>query len=381
MIYADNAATTRISDLAFDKMLVFLRDKYGNPSSQYSFGIAAKKAIEEARQCTAGAIGAEEHEIFFTSGGSEGNNWVLQKLPTLFNGQKIHIITSAIEHHSVLNACLALEESGVEVSYLPVDENAHVSPDDIKKAIRPHTKLVSIMMANNEVGTIEPISEIADILKDKNILFHTDAVQAVGHIPIKVKELNIDILTASAHKFNGAKGIGFIYIRENINFPNFIFGGGQEHGMRAGTENTAAIVALACALKENIELMHDESKRQSALVKSTICGLRDDIGEIKINAENVSKLPGILNITFPDVSGEAMMHMLDLKGICVSTSSACNAGRGEPSHVLLAMGLSPKQAESSIRISYGRYNTIDDVKEIVRAIKTAYKKITQNLSD
>lgn len=375
MIYADNAATTQISDSAFENMLPFLRDQYGNASSQYSLGVKSKRAIEHARKQVAEAIGAESSEITFTSGGSEGNSWVLQSIPTLFSGEPIHIITSSIEHHSVLNACYALEECSVAVTYLPVDSNGCVAVADVESALRPETKLVSIMLANNEVGSIQLIAEIGKLLHARGILFHTDAVQAVGHIPVHVKDLQVDLLTASAHKFNGAKGTGFIYIRSGLRLPQLVFGGGQEQGNRAGTENVAGIVALGCALTESISAMADEKNKQVTLVQATIAGLRKVIPDLKINAETTERLPGTLNITFAHASGESMMHLLDLKGICVSTSSACNSGKDEPSHVLLAMGLSEEQAKSSIRLSYGKYNNIQEVDTIVAAINDAYKKI------
>jgi len=378
VIFADNAATTKISDLAFEKMLPFLREQYGNPSSRYSLGVKSKKAIEHSRRQVSEAIGSKPSEIIFTSGGSEGNSWVLQSIPHLFPGGRIHVVTSAIEHHSVLNACHSLEERGVEVTYLPVDSKGSVSVADVEAALRPNTKLVSIMLANNEIGTIQPISQIGELLLRHNVLFHTDAVQAVGHIPLNIKDLHVDLLTASAHKFNGAKGAGFNYIRTGLSIPQYVFGGGQEQGKRAGTENIAGIVALGYALEESISNIFAETKKQSTLVKITIDALRRIIPNIKVNAEDACRVPGTLNITFPLVSGESLMQLLDLMGICVSTSSACNSGKDEPSPVLLAMGLTEQQAKSSIRISYGRYNTIEEAKQIVEGILNAYAKIAQH---
>ena len=375
MIYADNASTTKISKLALSKMLPYLQEQYGNASNQYSFGVKAKRAVEQSREQIADAIGAGTSEIIFTSGGSEGNSWVLQGIAELYNEQPIHIITSAIEHPSVLNACCALEKHGVAVTYLPVGNNGRVSVDEVEMAVRPETKLVSIMLANNEIGTIQPIIEIGKLLRGRKILFHTDAVQVVGHIPVNVNDLQVDFLTASAHKFHGAKGTGFVYIKSGVTLPNMIFGGKQEHDRRAGTENVAGIVALGAALKESIDMIISEGKRKNALVQESTTGLQANISGIKFNGENAERLPGILNITFPNVSGEAMMHLLDLKNICVSTGSACYSGKDEPSHVLIAMGLSEQQAKSSIRISYGRYNTKEDVKIIVSAICEAYEKI------
>jgi cysteine desulfurase len=376
MIYADNAATTKLSDIVFEKMLPFLREQYGNASSQYSLGVRARRAVEQARRQVSEAIGCEPAEIVFNSGGSEGDSQVICGAAIRYSGKPIHVVTSCIEHHAVLTACHSLEESGVAVTYLPVDREVRLSVADVESALRPNTKLVSVMLANNEIGTIQPIAEIGKLLRRRGILFHTDAVQAVGHIPVNVKDLQVDFLTASAHKFNGAKGTGFMYIRSGLDLPRLIFGGEQENGKRSGTENVAGIVALGAALEESVAMMDNEREKKNALVQTTVTGLKATIPGIKFNGENAERLPGILNITFPGVSGESMMHMLDLKGICVSTSSACTSGKDEPSHVLLALGLSEQQAKSSIRISYGRYNTIGDAEEIISAICGAYGKIT-----
>lgn len=378
MIYADNAATTKISDVALEKMLPFLREQYGNASSQYSLGSKARRAIVQSRQQVASAIGADPSEITYTSGGSEANSWVLRSLIETYHNEKAHIITSSIEHHSVLNACHALEQFGVEVTYLPVDSNGRVSVNDVKLAIRPTTKLVSIMFANNEIGTIQPIEKIGKILSGSGILLHTDAVQAVGHIPIDVHSLQVDFLTASAHKFNGAKGTGILYKRSGLKLTPLVFGGKQEQELRAGTENVAGIVALGCALEESVANITEERERLFDLIQITIKRLKEAIPKISINGEGAIRLPGIVNVTFPYVSGEAMMHLLDMKGICVSTSSACNSGKDIPSHVLLALGMTEQQAKSSIRISYGRYNTLDEVERIVAAVSSAYSKIVTN---
>jgi cysteine desulfurase len=377
VIYADNAATTRLSDKAYKTILPFLQEQYGNASSQYSFGVKAKRAIEHSRQQVATAIGAERAEITFTSGGSEANSWVLRGVNDFFGDEAIHIITSSIEHHSVLNACRSLETKGVEVTYLAVNSYGVVDIESVEEAIRPNTKLVSIMLANNEIGSIQPIDEIGKLLQSKNILFHTDSVQAIGHIPVDVKELHIDFLSASAHKFNGLKGTGFIYKRLGLSLPQLVFGGEQERGQRAGTENVAGIVALGCALEECVSDMPELRKKLPLLIKATVDGLRSAIPDIKINGEGAILLPNMLNVTFPHVSGEAMMHLLDLKEICVSTGSACHSGKDEPSHVLLALGLTEQQAKSSIRISYGRYNTFDEVEKIVTAVANAYTKIVR----
>lgn len=375
MIYADNAATTKMSDIALEKMLPFLRDQYGNASSQYSLGIKAKRAIEFARNQVATALNALPSEIIFTSGGSETNNWVLRCVADAFHGAPMHIITSAIEHHSILNACHALEKNGVEVTFLPVDHTGRVSVDDVKAAIKPHTKLVTIMLANNEIGTVQPIAEIGSFLKEENILFHTDAVQAVGHIPVDVNTLRVDFLTASAHKFNGAKGTGVLYKRADVRLLPLVFGGEQEHGIRAGTENVAGIVATGYAIEDSSEEMSELAESLSKMVAATICGVQEKIPTVQINGSTEYRLPGTVNLGFNNASGESIMHILDLKGICVSTSSACNAGKNEPSHVLLALGRSPQQAMSAIRISYGKNNSPDEVDKLITAIVDAYMKI------
>jgi len=375
VIYADNAATTRISDKAFEKMLPFLREQYGNASSQYSLGAKAKRAIEHAREQVALAIGAKTVEITFTSGGSEANSWLLQGIAELFGGESIHIITSSIEHHSVLNACRALEDKSTEVTYLPVDGSGRVSLDDVKLSIRPNTRLVSIMLANNEVGTIQPVAEIGSYLHEKGILFHTDAVQAVGHIPVDVNEMHVDFLSASAHKFNGAKGTGFLFKRSGLKLPSMIFGGEQEHGYRAGTENVAGIVALGYALEESVAKMQTTGTRLKAMIDDTVRGVQKVIPSVKINGDAENRLPGTVNLGFDGVSGESLKNILDLKGVCVSTSSACNSGKDIPSHVLLALGLSEEEAKSAIRISYGMYNTLEEVEYVVSAICDAYRKI------
>jgi len=378
VIYADNASTTKISESVFAKMLPFLQEQYGNASNQYSFSAKAKRAIDQSRRQVAEAIGAESSEIIFTSGGSEGNSWLFQSVVAVCDEQPIHIITSSIEHPSVLNACRALEKRDVSVTYLPVDGDGRVLASDVESALCSETKLVSIMLANNEIGTIQPISEIGKLLKEREILFHTDAVQATGNISVNVEELQVDLLTASAHKFNGAKGTGFSYIKSGLILPQIVFGGDQEYGKRAGTENVAGIVALGHALEESIANMESEYKKKKWLVQETISLLKNVIPDIQFNGENTERLPGFLSMVFPHVSGEAMMHLLDLKGICVSTGSACNSGKDDPSHVLLALGLTEQQAKSTIRISYGRYNTKEDVNFIVAAICDSYSKIMSN---
>ncbi|OGQ95919.1 MAG: hypothetical protein A2521_03000 [Deltaproteobacteria bacterium RIFOXYD12_FULL_57_12] len=378
MIYVDNASTTKISDSVFEKMLPFLREQYGNASSQYSLGAKAKRAIEQARKQVAAAIGAEPPEITFTSGGSEANSWVLRCVADTYRNEPMHIVTTAIEHHSVLNACRALEQTGIEVTYLPVDKTGRVSVDNVKAAIKPHTKLVSIMLANNEIGTIQPIAEIGRLLKNESILFHTDSVQAVGHIPVNVSDLQVDFLTASAHKFNGAKGTGILYKRSGLDLSPLVFGGEQESGLRAGTENVAGIVAAGYAIEESVVELADTAKRLKAMVENTVNGIKEIITPVRVNGDSECRLPGTVNLCFDGVSGESLMHLLDLKGVCLSTSSACTTGKDEPSHVLLALGLTEQQAKSAIRISYGKYNCADEVGKVVTAVCDAYEKIVKN---
>jgi cysteine desulfurase len=375
VIYADNAATTRISDSVFEKMLPFLREQYGNASSQYSLGVKSKHAIEFARIQVASAIGANASEITFTSGGSEANNWVLRCIAETYLSEPIHIITSSIEHHSVLNTCKSLEKTGVGITYLPVNSKGQIDVSDIEAAIKPNTKIVSVMLANNEIGTIQPILEIGRLLRDKGVLFHTDAVQAVGHIPVDVSDLYVDFLTASAHKFNGAKGVGILYIRSGLKISPLVYGGKQERGIRAGTENVAGIVSAGYAIEEKLEKMATEKTRLRNMVSDTVNSIKGKIPTVRVNGDSYCCLPGTLNLGFDGVSGEALMHLLDLKGICVSTSSACTSGKDEPSHVLLALGQTEQQAKSAIRISYGENNSESDVAEIVKAICSAYIKI------
>lgn len=378
MIYADNAATTKISDSAFEQMLPFLREQYGNASSHYSLGIRAKRAVELARRQVSMAIGAESAEIIFTSGGSEANSWVLRGIAETYRDKPMHIIASAIEHNSVLNACYALEQNGVEVTFLPVDNIGRVSVENVMAAIKPNTKLVSIMLANNEIGTIQPIAEIGKFLKGRGILFHTDAVQAVGHIPVNVNDLQVDFLTASAHKFNGAKGTGILYKRLGLKLSPLVFGGEQEGGLRAGTENVSGIVAAGYAIEESVSEMATTAKRLKTMVEVTVKSIKVKIPFAHVNGDIESRLPGMVNLGLEGISGESVMHLLDLKGICVSTSSACTSGKDEPSHVLLALGLSEQQAKSAIRISYGRYNSVGEVDTIITAICDAYAKIIAN---
>jgi cysteine desulfurase len=375
VIYADNAATTKISPNVLEKMLPFLHENYGNASSQCTPGIKAKRAIENAREQISRCICSNTDEIYFTSGGTEANNWMLRSVADAYLDKNPHFITSKIEHPSVLYTCRVLEKKGVEVTYLPVNNCGQVLIDDFVSSIKQNTVLVSIMLANNETGVIQPIADIGKLLRDKDILFHTDAVQAVGRIPVNVFDLQVDFLTASAHKFYGAKGTGILFKRLGVDLQPFIYGGGQENGIRSGTENVASIVAAGFAIEECSWDMDSVIKRQKDLMTKTIEGIIKHIPDVRINSGIDERLPGIINIGFDGVSGESLMHLLDLKGICVSTSSACSAGRDEPSHVLLAMGQTDKQAKSAIRISYGRYNTDEDASAVAKAVCEVYKKV------
>ena len=377
MIYADHAATTALSERALAAALPFFRENYGNASSAYSFGKQARKAVERAREQVACAVGAHAAEIVFTAGGSEGNNTVLRGVvEQAWQAKKpVHIVVSTIEHPSILVTCRALERCGVEVSYLPVSKRGRVSSVSVIGALRTDTCLVSVMLANNEVGTVQPVAEIAEALAGRGIPFHTDAVQVVGHIPVDVRELGVTYLTASGHKFYGMKGTGFFYQKAGAELPALIVGGGQERGLRAGTENTAGIVALGEALTESCECMAGKDARLERLVVNTVQELRRYLPDMRVHGEGGAHLPGLVNIGVPGVRGESLVHLLDLKGICVSAASACSAGTDVPSHVLLAMGYSEKKAMEALRISYGRETTEQDAREIVQAIAGAVGKI------
>lgn len=363
MIYADNAATTKLDIAAFEAMKPFLLENYANASQPYSFGVKAKRAINEARKTIAKCIGAEPEEIYFTSGGTESDNWAIKM------GSKIakpdgNIITSQIEHHAILHACAALEKTGMEVKYLPVTQEAVVLPESLIEMISEKTSLVSIMMANNEVGSIQPIKELAKIAHRSGALFHTDAVQAVGHIKIDVNELGVDMLSASAHKFNGPKGIGFLYVRKEINIFPYMDGGAQEKSLRAGTENVAAIVGMSVALANNCNEMVNIQNKVRKLEQRLLNQLK--INYLFNGTEN--RLIGNLSISIRNVDGEMLLHRLDFKGICISTGSACDSKNTQISHVLKAMKRDEMYANGTIRISLGKNNSADEVDKICEAI-------------
>lgn len=364
-IYADNAATTKLDKDALTAMLPWLQDAYGNASQPYAFARKPKKALAHARAIIATCIGAEPEEIYFTSGGTESDNWAIKGLAE--PNDKYVTITTEIEHHAVLNTCNALKYFGHQVAYLPVDSQGMVSSKTLSDTITENTKLVSVMMVNNEIGTIEPIKELAVITHAHGALFHTDAVQAVGHIPIDVKDLGVDMLSASAHKFNGPKGIGFLYIKKGIQIHSFTHGGAQEFRMRAGTENIAAIVGMSVALQKSCDEMTETRKKLQALEKKFFNALKkSEIDFIRNGSEN--HVPGNINISIRNASGEMLLHRLDLMGICISTGSACDSVNTEISHVIKAIGVPPEYAEGTIRISFGKENTEEDSVTIARAL-------------
>ncbi len=367
-VYADNAATTRVSQSVLDAMMPYLAEHYGNASSVYSIARTAKRAIEEARGKVAAALGAEPREIYFTSCGTESDNWAIKgaAMKLAAKGKK-HIITSNFEHHAVLHTCEYLEKHGFEVTYLPVDSMGLISPEQVEKAIRPDTALVTIMYANNEIGTIQPVAEIGKVCRDKGVLFHTDAVQAVGNVPINVKEQNIDMLSLSGHKIHAPKGIGALYIRKGVVIDNFMHGGGQESGKRGGTENTAYIVALGQAIEDAVNGLDAKAARLTKLRDRLIDGMLK-IPVSRLNGDPVKRLCGNVNVSFEAVEGEALLLRLDLKGVCGSSGSACTSGSLDPSHVLLAIGLPHEVAHGSLRLSLGDDTTDEDVDYILEVL-------------
>lgn len=370
MIYADNAATTKLDMNAFEAMKHFLIEDYSNVSQRYSFSRKAKKALKEARSSIANCIGATPDEIFFTSGGTESDNWAIKGM--MKYGEKQSILTSQIEHHAILNACAFMEKMGNLVSYLPVDKHGIVSPEILRKYITDKTKLISIMLVNNEIGSIEPIKELAKLAHEQEVLFHTDAVQAIGHIPINVEELGVDMLSGSGHKFNGPKGVGFLYIRKDTKINSYADGGTQEFGMRAGTENVAAIVAMAKALELNCLEMSNTNNKLIQMEASFIQILNEaGVDYIRNGAEQ--HVPGNINISIRGISGEMLFHRLDLKGICISTGSACNSESTQISHVIRSIGAPSEYAEGTIRISFGRDNDKKDSIEVAKAIVNILK--------
>ena len=368
LVYADNAATTKISDSALKAMMPLFKEDYGNPSSLHSIGQKAKEYLEKARADIAECINAEPSTIYFTSGGSEADNQALRSAAYMGKKKgKTHIISSKFEHHAILHTLNALEKEGFTVTLLDVYSNGIVKPEDVKNAITDETCLVTIMTANNEIGTIQPIKEIGAICREKGVLFHTDAVQAAGHIPLDVKDMNVDMLSISGHKFHGPKGVGALYVRKGIILTNIIFGGAQERKKRAGTENVPAIVGMATALKDSVANMEKTSEYVTNLRDKMIAGLKD-IPKSRINGDLHHHLPGTLNMCFEGIEGEGILLWLDQKGIEASSGSACTSGSLDPSHVLLAIGVPVEVAHGSLRLSISEYNTEEEIDHIIKTV-------------
>lgn len=367
-IYADNAATTKVAPEVVDAMLPYFTETYGNPSSIYNEGRTARVAVEKAREQVANAIGANPKEIYFTGSGSEADNWALRSTARALSKKGNHIITSAVEHHAVLHTCQDLEKQGFEVTYLPVDKYGMVSPDDVKAAIKDTTIMISIMFANNEIGTIMPIAEIGKIAKEAGVVFHTDAVQAVGNVEIDVKAMNIDMLSLTAHKFHGPKGCGALYVRQGVKLMSFITGGAQERMRRAGTENVPGIVGLGKAIELATANIKEKQEKLTALRDRYIKKVLETVPYSRLNGHPTERLAGNANISFEYIEGEGLLLSLDMKGIAASSGSACTSGSLDPSHVLLAIGLKHEQAHGSLRTSFGEDTTVEDIDYMVDAI-------------
>ena len=373
-VYADNAATTPMSEAAVKAMLPWLTEEFGNPSSMYSLAAKPQTALATAREAVAAVIGADPAEIFFTSGGTESDNWALRGAAYGAEKKGRHIITSAIEHHAVLEPREQLEREGFELTVLKPDAFGRIDPEAVRAAIRPDTCLCSIMTANNEVGTIQPIAEIGAICREFGVTFHTDAVQAMGHIPVDVEDMQVDLLSASAHKFNGPKGVGFLYVRRGTRLKNLIHGGGQEKRRRSGTENVGGIMAMATALTEAVANMREEYIRLSAMRDRLIAGVLQ-MPETVLTGHPTERLPGIASFSIRYIEGESIILSLDIAGIAASSGSACSTASLDPSHVLTSMGLSHEEAHGSLRLSLGRYNTEEDVDRILQALPPIVEKL------
>lgn len=368
MIYLDNAATTRTAPEVVEAMLPYFTEYYGNAGSIYGLAGESRKALLRARETIAGTLGAEANEIYFTAGGSESDNWALKAVFEAWQDKGRHIITSRIEHHAVLHTCEYLEKMGARVTYLDVDSEGLVDPGQLERAIRPDTILISVMAANNEVGTIQPVKEIGEIAAAHGILFHTDAVQAYGHLPMAVQECHIDLLSASAHKFNGPKGAGFLYVGKKVGIRSFIHGGQQERGRRAGTENVPGIVGMAAAARRAHEHMEERAQKERMLRDYLIGRIEAEIPDVALNGHRTKRLPNNVNFSFADMEGETMLIMLDMAQICASAGSACTSGAVDPSHVLLAMGLSKERARGSLRLTLSEENTREELDTVVEEL-------------
>ncbi|MBQ8804772.1 MAG: cysteine desulfurase NifS [Tyzzerella sp.] len=369
LIYLDNAATTKVAQEVVDAMIPYFTENYGNPSSVYGFAAKNKDAITKQREIIAGALGAQANEIYFTAGGSESDNWALKATAEAYKSKGNHIITTKIEHHAILHTGDYLEKCGYEVTYLDVDENGVVKLEDLKAAIRPTTILISVMFANNEIGTIQPIKEIGAIARENGILFHTDAVQAFGQVPINVDEYNIDMLSASGHKLNGPKGIGFLYIRKGVKIRSFVHGGAQERKRRAGTENVPGIIGLGTATARAMRTMEERTAKEKELRDYLIGRILDEVPYVKLNGHPENRLPNNANFSFRFIEGESLLIMLDMKGICGSSGSACTSGSLDPSHVLLAIGLPHEIAHGSLRLTLSEETTKEDIDYVVESVK------------
>jgi cysteine desulfurase len=374
-IYLDNAATTKTRPAVVEAMLPYFTENFGNPSSVYEFATQNKKAVDESREIIAKALGAEMSDIYFTAGGTESDNWAIKETVEAYKAKGNHIITSKIEHHAILHTCEYLEKHGIEVSYIDVDENGVLKLDELKKAIRPTTILISVMFANNEIGTIQPIKEIGEIAKANNILFHTDAVQAFGQLDIDVNALNIDMLSASGHKLNGPKGIGFLYIRKGLKLRSFIHGGGQERHRRAGTENVPGIVGFGKAVEIALETLEARQKKEIELRDYLIKRVLSEMPYVRLNGHKTKRLPNNANFSFQFIEGESLLIMLDMQNICASSGSACTSGSLDPSHVLLAIGLPHEIAHGSLRLTLCEDNTMEEMDYVVDKIKEIVDKL------
>lgn len=374
-IYLDNAATTKTRPEVVEAMLPYFTERYGNPSSVYEFATQNKKAVDEARGIIAKALGADISEIYFTGGGTESDNWALIAAVDAYAFKGNHIITSKIEHHAILHTCEYLEKHGVEVTYVDVDENGILKLDQLEKAIRPTTILISVMFANNEIGTLQPVKEIGEIAKKHNVLFHTDAVQAFGQLPIDVNALGIDMLSASAHKLNGPKGIGFLYIKKGIKLRSFIHGGGQERQRRAGTENVPGIVGFGKAVEIAVATMQERIEKETKLRNHLMKRVLEEIPFVRVNGDKARRLPNNANFSFQFIEGESLLIMLDMSNICASSGSACTSGSLDPSHVLLAIGLPHEIAHGSLRLTLCDENTEEEINYTVDRIKEIVEKL------
>ena len=374
-VYLDNAATTKVRPEVVEAMLPYFTEIYGNASAVYDFGQKCKQAMEDARETIAASIGTKAANIYFTAGGSESDNWALKGVAEAYGDKGKHIITTKIEHHAILHTCAYLEQQGYEVTYLDVDADGLVSPEALRQAIRPDTILISVMFANNEIGTIEPIAELGEIAHEHGIIFHTDAVQAYTQVPIDVEKMHIDLLSASGHKLNGPKGIGFLYIRQGLKVKSFIHGGAQERKRRAGTENVPGIVGLGKAVEIAMETMEERTAKESALRDYLIARIEEEIPFAKLNVHRVKRLPNNVNFCFRFIEGESMLIMLDMAGICGSSGSACTSGSLDPSHVLLAIGLPHEIAHGSLRLTLGDENTKEQVDYVVDHLKEIVAKL------